>query len=189
LAATGPADTLRAQLLNTPGIIDAFVPENDTASAADGVPAHGIWTIVNVSTATPAQIAQVIYSKKSAGTAQKTSASQSYTITRPAGNTFTAYWDLALEEQLYIAFQINPINGVDTFDTAALAVSLAAALIYKLNQSAYVGQIVAAMNIIAPNAYLTSIFVGLSSSPADQQETPSDFAHFFFVQAANIAIT
>lgn len=189
LAATGPADTIRAQLLNTPGIVDAFVPDNDTASAVDGVPAHGIWVIVNVSTATPAEIAQVIYSKKTIGAAQKTSAGHSYTITRPAGNTFTAYWDLALTENLYISFTVLPLNGVDTFDTTALANSLAAALIYRLNENAFVGQVVTAMNVIAPNAYLTNIFVGTSPSPSAQQVSPSDFQHYFFLLAANITIT
>jgi len=189
LAATGPADSIRAQLLNTPGIVDAFVPENDTSSVVAGVPANGIWVIVNNATATLSQIAQVIYTKKSAGTAQKTTAGQSYNITRPAGNVFTAYWDLALQEQLYISFQINPINGVDTFNTTAIANSLAAALVYRLNQSAFVGQVVSAMNVIVPNAYLTSIFVDVNPSPAQQQVSPSDFQHYFYVSAGNITIT
>jgi|SRR5579864_699825 len=189
LASTGPADTIRAQLLNTPGIIDAFVPDNDTGSTVNGVPAHGIWVIVNVSTATPAQIAQVIYSKKTIGCAQKTTAGQSFSITRPAGNVFTAYWDLALTEQLYISFTLLPLNGVDTFDRTSLASQLAQALIYKLNESAFVGQVVTAMNTLTPNGFLTSIFVGTSPSPSAQQVSPSDYQHYFVLQASNIVIS
>ena len=189
LAATGPADTLRAQLLNTPGIIDAFVPENDTTSPVSGVPATGIWVIVNATTATPQQIAQVIYSKKTAGCAQKLTVGHSYTLNRPAGNTFTAYWDYAIPENLYIAFQINPINGSDTFNTSVVATQLAAALSYKLNQSAFVGQIISAMNTLYPNAYLTTVVVDTSGPPAQQEVSPSDYAHFFVLLAANISVT
>lgn len=186
----GPADAVRAQLLNIPGMADAFVPENDTGSIVSGVPANGIWVIVNAgASVTPAQIAQAIYAKKTAGCAQKTSAGQSFTITRPAGNTFTAYWDNAIAESLYISFTINPINGVDTFSATALAASLATALVYKLNQSAFVGQIIAAVQALAPNGFLTSIAVGSAPSPSAQQVSPSDFQHYFTVAAANIVIT
>lgn len=189
LAATGPADAIRAQLLNTPGITDAFVAENDTGSVVSGVPANGIWVIVNATTATPAQIAQVIYTKKTIGCAQKTTSGQSFSITRPAGNAFTAYWDNAIAQNLYISFTINPINGVDTFNDSAIKTALVAALIYKLNQSAQVGQIVTAMNTIAPNAYLTDIFVDTVTSPAQQQVSPTDFQHYFVVLANNISIS
>lgn len=188
LGSTGPADTIRAQLLNTAGIVDAFVPENDTNAIVNGVPAFGIWTIVNKTTATDAEIAQVIYTKKTIGCAQKTAAAHSYVITRPAGNTFTAYWDLAIGQSLYIAFTIKPVNGVDTFNVSALAASLASALAFKLNQSAFVGDIIRAMQIIAPNGYLINTVVGTAPGPASQVVTPSDYQHYFTVIAANITI-
>ncbi|MDE2019603.1 MAG: hypothetical protein KGJ13_04630 [Patescibacteria group bacterium] len=259
MAATGPADSIRAQLLNTPGISDAYVPDNDTDSIVNGVFGHGIAVVVNNSSATAAQIAQVIYTKKPAGTNQTgafstigtisngtatvtaipstsnmatgqtisgagipanttissvDSATQvtmsanatasaagetititpvgtlnTYTITRPAGNTFTAAWFSALPETLYISFTIQAINHVDTFDTTALAASLAAALSYKLNQAASVGDVITAMLQIAPNGYLTSIAVSNTSGGTTQQVSPSDFQHYFTVAAANITIT
>lgn len=258
LAATGPADTIRAQLLNTPGITDAFVPENDNPTIVDGVFGNGIQVIINRTTATDAEIAQVIYSKKTIGCAQtgtfittgnthsnnvidnipstaNMAAGQkitgsgipslttissvtgpnsitisnpsgttltntpititplgslhSFNITRPAGNSFTAYWFDAVTEALYVSFTILPINGVDTFDDTAIANELAAALIYRLNQTAFVGQIIAAMQIIQPNAFLTNVFVGTSPSPSSQQATPSDFQHYFTVAAAHIVIS
>ena len=188
IASVGPADVLRAQLLNTPGIIDAFVPENDTASPVNGVPAFGIWTIVNATTATPAQIAAVIYAKKTIGCAQKTGAGQSYVIARPARNSFTAYWDLAIAQTLYVSFTIKAINGVDTFNTTTLAASLAAAAIFKLNQTVSVSTIINLMQAIAPNGYLISVLVDTSPVPAQQSVTPSDYQHYFSLIAANITI-
>jgi len=70
ISSTGPADALRAQLLNVPGVIDAFVPDNDTGGIVDGVFANGIMTVVNQGVVPDATIAQVIYSKKGAGSQQ-----------------------------------------------------------------------------------------------------------------------
>lgn len=189
LGATGPAATIRAQLLNTPGVLDAFVPENDTNAVVNGVPANGVWTIVNAPGVAASTIAEVIWTKKTLGAAQKTSAGQSFTITQPAGNPFTAYWDNAVGQALYISFQIKPVNGVDTFNTALLASSLASALVYRLNQSAFIGDVIRAMQVIAPNGYLQNVFVGITPSPALQTVTPSSYVQYFTVAAANIVIT
>lgn len=264
LAATGPADALRAALLNLPGVLDAFVPENDTGGIINGVFANGIMNIVNQGTATDAAVAQAIYVKKGLG-AQQTrqfvtpgnthssttvdglspsavvnmapgqavsgsgiqpnttivsvdsptsititptamtsltgtpltftpvtpsgSVLKSHSITRPAGNVFTAWWFTAAAENLYISFTIQPINGVDTFNSSSIATALAAALVYKLNQSAFVGQVVAAMQKIAPNGYLTNIFVGDAPSPSDQAVAPTDLQNYFVVLSGNITIS
>lgn len=189
IAAVGPASAMRAALLRIPGVLDAFVPENDTGGEVNGVPANGVWTIVNHGSATPAQIARVIYAKKGLGCAQKTSAGQSYTITGPAGDPFTAYWDNAVAQALYVDFTVNPINGVDTFNPTALAEALAETLKFKLNQSAFVGTIIAAMQTIAPNAYLTNVFVGISALPNEQVVTPSTFQNYFNLSPVNIIIS
>jgi hypothetical protein len=264
MAAYGPADALAAQLKNVPGIADAFVPDNDTGGIIDGVFANGIMTIVNQGAVSDASIAQVIYSKKGAGsqqTRQFVTTGNTYTnnvvdglpatdvanmavgqavtgagifagstiasitgptsitlshvttatasgvsltvtpvtpagstlksanITRPAGNVFTAWWFTAAPQALYISFTINPINGVDTFNTTAIANALAAALTYKLNQSAFVGQIIQAMQAIAPNGYLTNIFVGIAPSPSDQEIAPSALQNFFTVASGNIVVS
>jgi hypothetical protein len=264
LAAIGPADAVRAQVLNIPGVLDAFVPENDTGGIIDGVFANGIMNIVNQGVVPDASVAQAIYAKKSSGcqqtrqfvTAGNTHSNQtvdglsftdvanmapgqavsgagipanttissvdsptsitishnatatasgvpltftpvvpagstlkSYSITRPAANVFTAWWFTAAPENLYISFAIAPINGVDQFDPTTLAAALAAALPYKLNQSAFVGQVVAAMQKIAPNGYLTDIFVGSTASPTDQSVSPTDLQNYFAVLAGNIVIT
>lgn len=189
MGSTGPSDTLRSQLLNTPGVLDAFVPENDTSGTVNGVPGYGIWVIVNAPGVPAATIAQVIYAKKTIGCAQKTTAGQSYVITRPAGNTFTAYWDNAVAQPLYISFTIKAINAADTFNTSALATALAAALSFKLNQSANVGNIINAMQAIAPNAYIINVFVDTVVTPAQQSVTPGTYQKYFTVAVANIAIS
>lgn len=147
LAATGPADSVEAALDNIPDVTDALVIENDTGAVVNTVPAHCIWCIV--AGGTNAEIGTAIYAKKAPGCAMK--GAQSYIVTRPNGTTFTALWDLALAQNLFIKFNIIWRGGV-ALDNTTIITRLAAALTYKLNQQASVGDIVTAMTTIAPTA-------------------------------------
>ena len=129
LASTGPADSIEAAMLAIPDVVDAYVAENDTASSVGGVPAHSVWCIVNGGT--DAEVGTAIYSKKAPGCGMK--GSTTYVVTRPNGTSFTAKFDRAIAERLYVAFTLtSKVPGI-TFDTTFLANALAAALIYKLN--------------------------------------------------------
>lgn len=184
LAAIGPSDALRAMLLTVPSVVDAFVVENDTGGTVNTVPAHSIWTIVNGGLA--AAVGQAIYSKKMPGCGQK--GTQTYVVTRPAGNTFTAQWDNALTEDLFVEFGITPRIAGLTFDNAAIKVALAAALVYKLGQKPNSGDVVVAMQTIAPNAILTSCFVSIDNSTWVDIVTPSTAQYYFTLDAADITI-
>ena len=185
LAATGPADAIEAAILAIPGVTDAVVMENDTNAPVGGVPANSIWAIVENGVA--AQIGQVIYAKKVPGCGQK--GSSSYVVTRPNGSTFTAKWDTPLYTPLKIRFAIEPSNGTDSFDTGLIATQLAAALTYKLNQSANIGQIIQAMFTVAPNGYLTAVGVSVNGTDWYDTLSPSDYQHKFTVSSTNITVT
>ena len=185
LASTGPADAISAALLAIPDITDAYVVENVQDTIQNTVPAHGIWVIV--AGGTDAEIGQAIYAKKGLGCDMK--GSNSYVVSRPNGTDFTALWDTAESENLYIAFTINGINPATSFDTTLIATQLAAALIYRLGQGPNIGDVVSAMLTIAPNAYLTSIGVGINGTDYFDVIQPSDAQHYFLVLAANITIS
>lgn len=185
LQAVAPADAVRAALLNIP-CADAYVPENDTAGAVNGVPAHGLWVIVNPGGATSQQIGTAIYKKKNAGCALK--GSQSYNVLRPQGNTAHMQWDLALTETLYVqATLFSRIPG-QAFDVTADGIALANALVYKLGQSPNVGDVVIAMAIIEPQAIVTSAQVSVDGVVWEQIVSPSDFQHYFVAAAARITL-
>ncbi len=186
LQAVSPADAVRAALLNNvAGCVDAYVPENDTAVEADGVPAHGIWVIVNGGA--PSEIADAIYKKKSSGCA--TTGAQTYAVVRPQGNTATMKWDNALTQNLWIkATLVARIPG-QTFDTAADEEALADALVYKLGESPNSGDIAIAMAAIEPLAIITSAEVSTDGATWAQIVTPSDFQHYFLAAAARITLT
>ena len=97
-SAFGTPDALQTQLANIEGITYADVQENDTGSAVDGIPAHGIWIILK-GVASNEEIAKVIYDYRVLGTPMKGSVTQN--VTRPNGQIFVAKWDLAQEQDIY----------------------------------------------------------------------------------------
>lgn len=186
LQAVGPADAIRAALLSVPDISDAYVVENDTNGTVDTVPAHSVWVIVNGGTAP--EIAQVIYTKKAPGCGMKGSNSQ--IVVRPQGNSFTAYWDNALTQALTIRATLVPKIPGETFDLVADAKALADALIYKLGQSPNIGDVVVAMQVIEPNAILTTVNVSKDGGFTwEDVVSPNTAQYYFTVIAANIFLT
>jgi hypothetical protein len=114
---------------------------------------------------------------------------QTYTITRPNGNSFLAKWDDSIPQPLYIDFNINARIAGSTFSPTLLAQQLAAALTYKLGQVATVGDVIGAMLSIAPNGYLTSVGVSLDGVTFLDVVSPTNLQHYFTVSAADISIT
>ena len=185
LAATGPADSVEAAILNLTDVVDAKVLENVTSSPSGGIPAHSLWVIVRGGTAS--EIGTAIYNKKSSGCGL--TGGQSYVVARPNGQSFTSYWDLAVALRMYARFTIvSRITGL-TFDHTLLAQELAAAILYRINQVATAGDLVVAMNTIEPRAILTS--VGVSKNNTDFYDTiaPTSALNYFTLAAADITIS
>ncbi len=185
LATVGPSDAIRAALLAIADISDAYVAENDTAGVVSGIAANGVWIIVNGGTA--AEIAQAIYATKPPGCAMTGAVTQN--VTRPQGNTFTAKWDAAVAQPLYIRATLNPRLAGLIFDLTADTAALAAALIYKLGQSPCIGDVILAMATIEPNAVLSTVNVSLDGSTWIDIVTPSSLKNYFTVAIANITLT
>lgn len=185
LQAVAPADAIRAALLDVPSCADAYVAENDTSGTVSGVPAHGLWIIVNGGTAQ--NIGTAIYMKKNPGCALK--GSQSYAVVRPQGNTATMQWDNALTETLYVQATLYPRIAGQTFDLVADGIALANALIYKLGQSPITGDIAIAMATIEPLAVVGNAQVSIDGSTWEQIVSPSDFQHYFLLTAARVSLS
>lgn len=186
LQAVGPADAIRAALLEVDDILDAYVVENNTGAPVSGVPAHSIWVIVNGGL--DIEIAQVIYTKKDPGCGMFGANSQ--IVVRPQGNSFTAYWDDALTQVLTIRATLVPKIPGETFDLPADAIALANALIYKLGQSPNIGDVVVAMQAIEPNAILTTVNVSKDGGGTWEDIVSPDTAQYYFtVNSVDITLT
>lgn len=71
LPTKGYLEGMRAGILNVPGVLAAFVKENDTdTTSANGMPPHSMWIIVEAPASSNAAIAAAIYAKRNAGVAQ-----------------------------------------------------------------------------------------------------------------------
>lgn len=185
LQTVGPAQAIQAALLAVAGVSDAYVAENVTSAIASGVPAHGVWIIVNGGAA--ADIGAAIYAKKGPGCDM--AGAQSYVVNLPQGNTFTAKWDVALSENFYVRATLNPRVAGQVFDTTADAAALAAALVYKLGQKPSIGDVILAMATIEPNAVLSTVNVSTDGATWVDIITPTDFQHYFYLPTANVTLT
>lgn len=184
LQADGPAASVEAALLAIPDVVDAFVPENDTNAPANGVPAHGIWAIVNGGT--DAEVGQAIYSKKMMGADM--AGADTFVISRPNGTTFTAKFDRAATENLYVEFSLTAKHAGAAYNADVVKAALAAALVYKLNGNPNVGDVVIALNSIVPDFIVTAPGVSSNGSSYFDVITPSDFKHYFVADISRITI-
>lgn len=133
LASNGYLNGIRAALLNLDGVSEAAVFENFTnAVDADGIPAHGIWAIVEGGA--NSDIADVIYEKKSYGSNMK--GDTTVTIDTPSGGVFVARFDRPSSEDLYVRFDIQKIKTTAVFDTDAIKEYMVANIEYKIGQVA-----------------------------------------------------
>jgi hypothetical protein len=185
LQSVGPADALRAALLQYQDVSDSYVVENDTAGTVNSVPAHSIYVIVNGGT--PSEIAQAIYAKKAPGCGMYGSVTAN--VTRPQGNTFTAKWDAAVSQPLYIKATLTPRTGASGYDSVATAAALAAALVYKLGQSPSINDVIIALATIQPNFVTSVVNVSVDGNTWLNVVSPSGYINYFLATAANIALS
>lgn len=188
LASTGPSDSLEAAIKGVANVIDAYVVENNTGSTVNTIPANSIWIIVNGGTA--AGVATAIYAKKSPGCGMKGSITQA--VARPNGSTFTAKWDAALVQPLYVKFSIIWI-GPPTMADADIQTALSNALIYRLGQNPTIADVLTAMRAIAPTAVVSidSASEGVSSDGSSWNSvvSPTAASGFFTLSANNVTIS
>lgn len=154
LASQGYLAGLLAALENINGVTSAFVYENNTGSTdGDGVPGHSIWVIVS-GTATDAEIANAIYTKRNAGCGMK--GSTTYTVTQVDGSPFVIRWDTVLPENLFIVFTATSIDGVDIPNLALIRPGLVTSFVPGVNQEVNINTLATEVQEIDPNTLVTN---------------------------------
>lgn len=134
----GYLNGLLATILNLDGVSEAAIFENVTNSVdSDGIPAHGIWLIVEGGANT--DIANTLYGKKSAGCNMK--GDVTVTITTPSGAFFNAKFDRPSAEDLYIEFSIQPTSAEISFDLVGIKQWIVDNLTYGINEYASTAEV------------------------------------------------
>lgn len=137
-AASGYLNGLRGRLLGLDGVTSARVYENITNIVdASGIPAHGIWSIVEGGANT--EIANQIFMLKTAGANMK--GDVTVDITTISGGTFTARFDRPLAKDLHIRFDIQTTVTGTNFDEAAIKTYIVNNLTYNIGDFAETARI------------------------------------------------
>lgn len=149
LASSGYLNGLRGTLLAIDGVTDARLYENVTNIVdADGIPAHGIWAIVEGGSNT--DIGDAIYSKKSFGCDMK--GDVEVDIETPSGIPFIAKFDRPTAEDLHIRFDIQPTYPGASFDQDEIKSYIVDNLVYTIGQFAET----ASITVVAINAIIST---------------------------------
>lgn len=193
IASNGYLNGLLAAVLNLDGVTDARLYENVTNSTdSDGIPAHGIWLIVEGGANT--DIANQIYSKKSFGANMKGDVDVDVDITTASGSTFTAKFDRPTAEDLYIQFDIQPTVTGASFNQAAIKSYIAENISYNIGQFAETSSITA-VALAAIQATSGNVGVPVNVEISDDDATWVDYLETsakdnqFVIDTANITIT
>lgn len=132
-ASNGYLNGLLGFVLNLDGVTEARLFENVTNVVdSDGIPAHGIWLIVEGGSNT--DIADAIYAKKSYGANMK--GAVTVDITTASGAVFVAKFDRSVAEDLHIQFDIQTTVAGTTYDQDAIKQSIVDTLTYAIGQDA-----------------------------------------------------
>ncbi len=154
LASTGYLAGLLAALENLNGITAAFVYENTGATTdVDGVPGHSVWVIV-AGTAADSDIANAIYTKRSAGCGMF--GASSFIITQADGSPFIVYWDVVSPQDLFIAFTATSIDGINPPNIAAIRAGLVTSFVPGVFQEVDINHLATRVQAIDPNCLVTS---------------------------------
>lgn len=146
LPSKGYLEGLLGALLDTDGVTEALVLENNTNATVGGIPAHSIWCIVLGGT--DADVAHAIYVKRNAGCGMR--GTVTVQVPQVDGTDFPIQFDRPTSEDLWISFNVVAITG--SVDEDYIRAQLLAQLSYRIGQSADTTTIVALVKAIAPNA-------------------------------------
>lgn len=177
-------ESTQSQMLNLPNVIQCKVYDNRSDEVVNGIPAHGIWVIVQGGT--PDQIGRVIYNNLPPGIPMK--GSKSVLVPKINGDILEVLYDVAEPVSLHVRATIKNFTTT-TLDTDFIKSQLAK-ISYEIQQRAESSDI----NSIIKEA------VGDSGTPYDIEIStdgttwvefaePSQLNQYFVISADTITLT
>jgi hypothetical protein len=163
------------------------VYSNRTGSIVDGIPAHGVWVIVEGGESN--RIGETIYNNVPPGIPIKQGA-ESVIITKQNGSTETVYYDTPTAATLYIRGYIKSFDG--TLDTTYIINQLIEQLDYNIGERADSATITAILKeIIADTGTVYGIELSLTSDFATPAEylTPTGLDEFLQATSSSVTLT
>ena len=180
----GFKESIESQMLALTNVTQCKCYENKTNTTVNNIPPHTVWTVVLGGM--PQEIGSVIYANLPPGIPMK--GTQEVSVSRPAGNLETIYYDIAKPADLYIEATIKNFNTTP-LDEDFIKEQLAA-LTFDIRQtvtSAFISN--ALTDAAGENSAAYNITVSTDGTNWVEYATPENLDEYFTISTANITLT
>lgn len=178
---------MKAALSNINGVTLANVHENKTSTVVNGIPAHGIWIILEGQYDID-EVGEVIAIKRNAGCNMR--GDIVYNYTDEFGEVDTVNWDNVEEEDIFVKAVIETIDGSKTPDLDNLRNGIPQLITTESGVNINSNNIVKAIQDLDENILVDSALLSLSVIGSyDNILRPSSLKNKFILKPENIIIT
>ncbi len=182
--AEGALQGLYGGLSSISGIGNVAIYENTTnITDSDGIPAHGIWVVCESGLA--ADIGEAIYRYRNLGCPM--AGAQTVAITQVDGSTINMYYDIAVDQNLYMQFHLASIDG-SAIDNAAIKAGLVANYLLGIYEPADISTLDAQIRAIDPNVVVSSLGVSNVAAYYTTIKYPSSKKNKWVLDTSRISI-
>lgn len=177
-------ESTQSQMLNLPNVTQCKVYDNRSDVVVNGIPAHGIWVIVEGGT--PADIGRVIYNNLPPGIPMK--GSMQVLVPKVNGDILTVLYDVPKPTLLYIRATIK--NFSDTSLDETYIKEQLTQIEYNIQERAETSNITAVLKeAVGETGNPYNVEISLDNATWAEDLEPAGLDKFFVIQADNITLT
>lgn len=177
-------ESTQSQMLNLPNVTQCKVYDNRSDEIVNGIPAHGIWVIVEGGT--PADIGRVIYNNLPPGIPMK--GSQSVLVPKINGDILQVLYDVPTAAPLYVRATIK--NFSDTSIDETYLKQQLAEIEYNIQERAETSNITAVLKeAVGESGNPYDVEISLNGTTWAEDLEPNGLDEFFSIQPDNITLT
>lgn len=177
-------ESTQSQMLNLSNVTQCKVYDNRSDEVVNGIPAHGIWVIVEGGT--PADIGRVIYNNLPPGIPMK--GSQSVLVPKINGDILQVLYDVPKAASLYVRATIKNFSTTE-LDETYLKQQLAA-MTFNIQERAQTSDITTVLKeAVGDSGNPYNIEISLNGITWAEDLEPVGLDEFFSIQPDNITLT
>lgn len=174
-------ESTQSQMLNLPNVTQCKVYDNRSDEVVNGIPAHGIWVIVEGGT--PADIGRVIYNNLPPGIPMK--GLQSVWVPKLNGDIVQVLYDLPKATPLYVRATIKNFSD-STIDTTYIAQQLAQTT-YNIGERAETATITGNIKeALGDSGNPYNVEISLDGNTWVEDLVPTGLDEFFSIQTDDV---
>lgn len=177
-------ESTQSQMLNLPNVTQCKIYDNRSDVVVNGIPAHGIWVIVEGGT--PAEIGRVIYNNLPPGIPMK--GSQQVQVPKINGDILTVLYDIPKPVPLYIKAIIKNFSDTD-IDKKYIKEQLSL-IDYNIQERAETSNITAVLKeAVGESGNPYNVEISLNGTNWAEDLEPTGLDEFFTIQPDNITLS